>query len=98
MYSSTLLLTFSSFTSSLLLTFSSSPAGQAIVCWHGGRPPHLLKSLSQLGEEYRLSLEAERNSFLLYLRGEVFVRWGAWGSGGDGSLPEVQGGAEVLGV
>jgi len=47
---------------------------QAIVCWYGLRPAHLLKMMSQLGEEYRASLEAERNSFMLYLRGEVFIR------------------------
>jgi len=47
---------------------------QAIVCWFGLRPAHLLKMMSQLGDDYRANLEAERNNFMLYLRGEVFIR------------------------
>ena len=44
------------------------------MAWQGERPQHLMKKMSLLDSAYILSLETERNSFLLYLRGEVFVR------------------------
>ena len=44
------------------------------MAWQGERPQHLLKKMSCLDAAYMNSLETERNSFMLYLRGEVFVR------------------------
>jgi hypothetical protein len=45
---------------------------QAVAVWTGPRPEHLLKTVG--GEEYRRRLEEQRKSFMLYLRGEVFLR------------------------
>jgi len=45
---------------------------QAIAVWTGDRPPHLLKKIQ--GEEYQVKLANSRKSFLLYLKGEVFLR------------------------
>ena len=46
---------------------------QAICVWTGERPPHLMKTLDNLGEEYIQSLASSRDGFLLYLTGEVFL-------------------------
>merc|ERR1712012_1064517 len=45
---------------------------QAVAVWTGERPDHLLKKIQD--EEYRKKLEEHRKSFMLYLRGEVFLR------------------------
>lgn len=45
---------------------------QAVAVWTGERPEHLLKKIQE--EEYRKKLEEHRKSFMLYLRGEVFLR------------------------
>jgi len=45
---------------------------QAVAVWTGERPEHLLKKITE--EEYRKKLEEHRKSFMLYLRGEVFLR------------------------
>jgi len=45
---------------------------QAVAVWTGERPEHLLKKISE--EEYKKKLEEHRKSFMLYLRGEVFLR------------------------
>jgi len=45
---------------------------QAVAVWTGSRPEHLLKKIQD--EEYRKKLEEQRKSFMLYLRGEVFLR------------------------
>jgi len=45
---------------------------QAVAVWTGERPDHLLKKIQE--EEYKKKLEEHRKSFMLYLRGEVFLR------------------------
>jgi len=45
---------------------------QALAVWVGERPDHLLKKVYEDG--YRSKLEEHRKSFMLYLRGEVFLR------------------------
>ena len=40
--------------------------------WSGDRPSHLLKEVGK--EEYRRDLEEQRKGFMLYIRGEVFLR------------------------
>jgi len=45
---------------------------QAVAVWTGERPEHLLKKITE--EEYKKKLEEHRKSFMLYLRGEVFLR------------------------
>jgi len=45
---------------------------QAVAVWTGERPEHLLKKIQE--EEYKKSLEEHRKSFMLYLKGEVFLR------------------------
>merc|ERR1719445_674148 len=45
---------------------------QAVAVWTGDRPEHLLKKVQE--EEYKKKLEEHRKSFMLYLRGEVFLR------------------------
>jgi len=45
---------------------------QAVAVWTGERPEHLLKKVQE--EEYKKKLEEHRKSFMLYLRGEVFLR------------------------
>jgi len=45
---------------------------QALAVWTGERPPHLLKKIQ--GEEYQVRLANSRRTFLLYLKGEVFLR------------------------
>jgi len=45
---------------------------QAVAVWTGERPDHLLKKVQD--EEYRKKLEEHRKSFMLYLKGEVFLR------------------------
>jgi len=47
---------------------------QAIVAWTGERPNHLMKKIDNLGQKYVEDLEQQRKTFLLYLRGEVFLR------------------------
>jgi len=47
---------------------------QALVVWHGPRPKHLLKFITNIGEPYRQELETDRKNFLMYLKGEVFIR------------------------
>ena len=44
---------------------------QAVAVWTRERPEHLLKEIQ---EEYKEKLEEHRKSFMLYLRGEVFLR------------------------
>ena len=45
---------------------------QALAVWTGARPERLVKKVE--GEEHRASLQAHRKSFLLYVKGEVFLR------------------------
>jgi len=46
---------------------------QAVAVWTGDdRPDHLLKKVAEA--EYKSKLEENRKSFMLYLRGEVFLR------------------------
>ena len=45
---------------------------QAVAVWTGERPNHLLRKIQD--EEYKKKLEEHRKSFMLYLRGEVFLR------------------------
>ena len=45
---------------------------QAVAVWSGDRPKHLLKEVGK--EEYRKYLEEQRKGFMLYIRGEVFLR------------------------
>ena len=45
---------------------------QAVAVWTGHRPEHLLKKVQE--EQYRRRLEEHRRSFMLYLRGDVFLR------------------------
>ena len=45
---------------------------QALAVWMGLRPDRLLKKVE--GEEYRARLQEDRKSFLLYVKGEVFLR------------------------
>eukprot|EP00092_Neocalanus_flemingeri_P099201 GFUD01126542.1.p1 GENE.GFUD01126542.1~~GFUD01126542.1.p1 ORF type:complete len:654 (-),score=198.54 GFUD01126542.1:388-2349(-) len=47
---------------------------QAVVAWTGERPRHLMKKIDSLGEGYMDTLENSRRTFMLYLRGEVFLR------------------------
>jgi len=47
---------------------------QAVVAWTGERPKHLIKKIDTMGEEIMVSLENSRKTFMLYLRGEVFLR------------------------
>jgi hypothetical protein len=45
---------------------------QAVAVWIGDRPDHLLKKVAEA--DYKSKLEEHRKSFMLYLRGEVFLR------------------------
>merc|ERR1740122_875449 len=45
---------------------------QAVAVWTGDRPEHLLKKVTEA--DYKSKLEEHRKSFMLYLRGEVFLR------------------------
>merc|ERR1719273_1460583 len=46
---------------------------QAVAVWTGDdRPEHLLKKVAEA--DYKSKLEENRKSFMLYLRGEVFLR------------------------
>jgi len=45
---------------------------QAVAIWEGDRPDHLLKKVTEA--DYKSKLEEHRKSFMLYLRGEVFLR------------------------
>jgi len=45
---------------------------QAVAVWTEDRPDHLLKKVSEDG--YKSKLEEHRKAFMLYLRGEVFLR------------------------
>jgi len=45
---------------------------QAVAVWTGDRPDHLLKKVAEA--DYKSKLEEHRKSFMLYLRGEVFLR------------------------
>merc|ERR1712112_494304 len=45
---------------------------QAVAVWTGDRPEHLLKKVQE--EEYKKKLEEQRKGFMLYIRGEVFLR------------------------
>merc|ERR1712083_592397 len=45
---------------------------QAVAVWTGERPDHLLKKIQD--EEYKKKLEEHRKSFMLYVKGEVFLR------------------------
>lgn len=47
---------------------------QAVVAWTGERPSHLMKMVDNMGQEYSEELEKSRKTFMLYLRGEVFLR------------------------
>jgi len=47
---------------------------QAVVAWTGERPSHLMKMVDNLGQDYSEELEKTRKTFMLYLRGEVFLR------------------------
>jgi len=47
---------------------------QAVVVWTGDRPAHLMKKVDNLGEDYIEALENSRKTFMLYLKGEVFLR------------------------
>ena len=49
---------------------------QALVVWTGERPSHLMKTIDNLGATYHQSLTEARDSFLLYLNGEVFLPLG----------------------
>lgn len=51
---------------------SDSIIHQAVAVWIGERPDHLLKKVSE--QDYKAKLEEHRKSFMLYLRGEVFLR------------------------
>ena len=43
-----------------------------MAVWSGDRPSHLLKEVGK--EEYRRDLEEQRKGFMLYIRGDVFLR------------------------
>ena len=43
-----------------------------MAVWSGQKPSHLLKEIGK--EEYRKELEEQRKGFMLYVRGEVFLR------------------------
>ena len=45
---------------------------QALAVWTGPRPDHLLRKVGE--EEYRARLQSHRKSFLLYVKGDVFLR------------------------
>ena len=45
---------------------------QAVAVWTGEKPDHLLKKIQD--EKYKKKLEEHRKYFILYLRGEVFLR------------------------
>ena len=45
---------------------------QALAVWTGARPERLVKKVE--GEEHRTNLQAHRKSFLLYVKGDVFLR------------------------
>ena len=45
---------------------------QALAVWTGARPERLVKKVE--GEEHRARLQDHRKSFLLYVKGEVFLR------------------------
>ena len=45
---------------------------QAVAVWTEDRPEHLLKKVAEA--DYKNKLEEHRKSFMLYLRGEVFLR------------------------
>lgn len=47
---------------------------QAVVAWTGDRPSHLMKKIDNMGQGYMEGLENSRKTFMLYLRGEVFLR------------------------
>ena len=45
---------------------------QAVAVWYGNKPDGLMKTA--LGEENTRKLEENRKSFMLYVKGEVFIR------------------------
>ena len=45
---------------------------QAVAVWYGSKPDGLMKTA--LGEENTRRLEENRKSFMLYVKGEVFIR------------------------
>jgi len=47
---------------------------QAVVVWLGARASHLMKRIDELGQAYIQELEKHVKVFMLYLRGEVFMR------------------------
>jgi len=47
---------------------------QAVVAWTGERPSHLMKMVDNMGLGYMEDLSKSRKTFMLYLRGEVFLR------------------------
>ena len=47
---------------------------QAIVAWTGERPNHLLKKIGNLSQSQITNLENQRNNFVFYLKGDVFLR------------------------
>jgi len=45
---------------------------QAVAVWYGSKPDNVLKTA--LGEEHTRMLEEHRKTFMLYVKGEVFIR------------------------
>jgi len=45
---------------------------QAVAVWRGARPDHLLRKAGE--EEHRRRLDEQRKSFMLYVKGDVFLR------------------------
>ena len=46
---------------------------QALVVWSGERPRHLMRNMDQLGEEYMEELAKQREMFMVYVNGGVFI-------------------------
>lgn len=46
---------------------------QAVIVWTDKRPSHLLKTLEAFDDKFWKRLKEHRDTFLLYLRGEVFL-------------------------
>ena len=45
---------------------------QAVAVWSGARPAHILRQVAE--EEHRHQLHLQRKSFMLYVKGDVFLR------------------------
>ena len=46
---------------------------QALVVWSGQRPGHLMRTVDNLGTQYMEKLAGHRDTFMVYINGQVFL-------------------------